>query len=412
MIERAMGALTRRTVLGAALASVPGVAQARRMSFGGGSRSITRMVAPVPYMGWNTYYGLGVNYTETQIRSVADFLVSSGLAAVGYNIVWLDGGWTQGTSNRDGNGNLVAVSASFPSGMAALASYIHSKSLYAGLYTDGGTTGCVTQGGSEGHYAQDMALFFNSWQYDAVKVDSCGIHTESLDPQTVFTSVANAIVTATGAMQLLNVCNPFSPYNSWSWAPGIGATSWRTQYDIASGPGGATWAYVMTNFDGNSAQPAVNVAGHYNDPDYLQVEQGGLTTTEWQSQFLLWAVMGSPLIIGTDPRSFAAGSLTLLKNPEILAINRDIACNQATNVSGSTPAGTQVWRKLLNDGTRAVALLNRNATASNVSFVNTDVGLSGSFNARDVVAGSNLGSFTSYTVANLASHAVQLLKLT
>jgi alpha-galactosidase len=368
----------------------------------------TRLTASVPYMGWNTYYGLGINFTESHVRSVADFLISSGLAAAGYKIVWLDGGWTQGTNNRDGDGNLVPVAANFPSGMLSLTNYIHSKGLFAGIYTDSGTVGCVSQGGSEGHYVSDFDLFFNMWKFDAVKVDSCGLYNESLDPRTTFTNVLNAVRTATGADQLVNVCTFRAANDTWSWAPGIGAVSWRTSYDVGV-QGSTSWADIIRNFTDN-LHPTANTSGHYNDPDYLQFGQSCITDTECRSQFLLWSIMAAPLIIGSDPRNFSPSTISLLTNSEVLAINQDPACKQAANVSRATPAGTSVWSKHLSDGTLAVALFNGNASASDVAFTSADIGLTGSFSARDVVAGVDMGSFSSYSV-NLPSHVVQLLRL-
>lgn len=148
--------------------------------------------APTPYMGWNTYYGLGAP-TETEVRKVADFLVGSGLKSSGYDIVWLDGGW-QADDPRDGRGRLVAHPDRFPSGIPALVDYLHKRGLRAGIYTDAGTyDGGETCGlGSRGHYQED-ARQFAGWKVDAIKVDFlCGI-TEKLDPGPAFKEFGDAV---------------------------------------------------------------------------------------------------------------------------------------------------------------------------------------------------------------------------
>ena len=149
-------------------------------------------LSPTPYQGWNTYYGLGGDFTADEVLDVADFLVSSGLADAGYDIVWLDGGW-QAAEPRGADGILRGDPARFPDGMGALADAIHAKGLRAGIYTDAGPYIPGSCGlGSHGHYQTD-ADTFAAWGYDAVKVDFlCGI-TADLDPKTVFTEFAEAL---------------------------------------------------------------------------------------------------------------------------------------------------------------------------------------------------------------------------
>jgi alpha-galactosidase len=170
---------------------------------------------PVPYMGWNTYYQVGSetpgsnNITEATIKSVAQSLVSTGLAKAGYTIVWLDFGWASGA--RDGNGSLIVDTTQWPGGLSALTSYLHGLGLQAGIYTDAGTSGCSGQGvGSYGHYQQD-ADQFAAWGFDAVKVDFCGAGQQWLDvppndPRTLYAQFSNAVANA-GRPMILNVDN-------------------------------------------------------------------------------------------------------------------------------------------------------------------------------------------------------------
>src|SRR5258708_26820130 len=141
--------------------------------------------AATPYMGWNTYFGLGGDPTETEVKSVTDYLVSSGLRDAGYKIVWIDGNWAAPTP-RNAAGSLVADPARFPSGLSSLTRYIHDRGLRAGIYTDAGP---YIEGqcglGSHGHYRDDVRQFAR-WGFDALKADwLCG-RAARLDPETTF----------------------------------------------------------------------------------------------------------------------------------------------------------------------------------------------------------------------------------
>ena len=354
--------------------------------------------APVPYMGWNTYYQVGSetpgsnNITESTIKSVAQSMVSTGLAKAGYTIVWLDFGWASGA--RGGNGSLIVDPTQWPAGLSALTSYLHGLGLQAGIYTDAGTRGCYGQGvGSYGHYQQD-ADQFAAWGFDAVKVDFCGAGQQWLfappnDPRTLYAQFSNAVANA-GRPMILNVCNFWMPnhikpsvpsfadssWDNYSWAPAY-AQSWRTDTDIGfprnpDGTGGIQFVNVLRNLShdtGTSSdpQPGIQTAagppgkpasspiawGHWNDPDNLGPGLG-MTDTEAQSQLSMWAMVAAPLILGSDPRLLSTTNLNMLTNPRVIAIDQDSLGAQGYLLSKSGSA--QVWVKPLAGGARAVAL--------------------------------------------------------
>ncbi|MDR6972919.1 NPCBM/NEW2 domain-containing protein [Leifsonia shinshuensis] len=340
------------------------------------------VLGATPYAGWNTYFGLGGDYTEAQVLDVADHLVSSGLAKVGYDIVWLDGGW-QSSTPRGAGGQLQGDPTRFPQGMAALAAAIHAKGLKAGIYTDAGPYIPGSCGlGSYGHYQTD-ADTFASWGYDAVKVDFlCGI-AANLDPKTVYTQFADALRhNSSGRPMILNICNPVtSPdwgnypdsqqsTNTWSYAPAI-AQSWRTYTDVGF-VNSIRYADVLRNFDANARHPEVAGPGHFNDPDYLG-PQLGMTDEEFRSQMALWSISAAPLVVGSDPRTFTPTTVATLTNPDLLAIDRDALGKQAVRVG---PAGNaEVWAKPLADGSTAVALVNRGDSATEISTTPAAVGV-------------------------------------
>lgn len=382
-------------------------------------------LAATPYMGWNTYYGLGAP-SESAVESVADFLVSSGLRDAGYNYVWLDGGW-QGSPPRDGSGHLVADSTRFPSGIPALVSYVHAHGLKIGIYTDAGSYDPAHCGiGSGGHYTDDASQFA-SWSMDAVKVDFlCGI-AQNLDPATVYAQFSVAIA-GSGRSMLLNLCDPVTsgwnvPHTpqqeagyAYSYGPRI-ADSWRTDTDIAYGtPTAGEWANVVRNMDDNAAHPEANGPGHYNDPDYLipmrPLSGGGyeLSQEESTSQLVMWAEMAAPLIIGSDPRTLSSSMLTTLTNPEIIAVDQDPLAIQGVRVATSSTG--DVYSKVLSGtGQRAVVLLNRSGAAASMSVTFAAAGLSGTVAVRDLRARSNRGSFTMSYTTTVPAHGTALLKL-
>ena len=363
------------------------------------SAQATMATDPVPYMGWNTYYGVGGTFNEATIESVASSLISSGLAQAGYKIVWLDFGWATGA--RDSNGNLIVDSTQWPHGMSGLTSWLHARGLYAGIYTDAGTSGCGGRGvGSYGHYQQDVDQFAK-WGFDAIKVDFCGAGQEWLDqppndPRALYGQFSRAVAAAPRSM-ILNVCNFWTPgqingaapsyadssWDSFSWAPAV-AQSWRTDTDIGF-TGNIQFKWVLRNLDQDST-PYPNIQdaagppgssgiarGHWNDPDYLGPGLG-MTSTEAQSQFSMWAMVAAPLILGSDPRSLSSTTINLLKNPRVIAIDQDSLGAQGWLLS-QTSTGQQVWVKPLAGGARAVALFNRGSSAQQITTTGTAAGL-------------------------------------
>ncbi|MGR3867626.1 glycoside hydrolase family 27 protein [Streptomyces graminifolii] len=384
-------------------------------------------LAPTPYMGWNTYYGLGAP-TEQQVRAVADKLVNSGLRDAGYDIVWLDGGW-QADNPRDAQGRLVANPDRFPSGIPALVSYLHKRGLKAGIYTDAGTyDGGKSCGlGSRGHYDAD-ARQFAGWKIDAIKVDFlCGIGAK-LDPGPAYKEFSDAVAKS-GRKMLLNLCNPLTDdwglphtpeqdaHNTYVYAPTI-ADSWRTGTDIAWGtPSPGQWPNILRNMDANAWHPEAQGPGHYNDPDYLipmrRMTDGTLELTQEESttQYVMWAEMGSPLVLGSDPRTLSDSMLATLRNPEIIAVDQDPLAVQGVRVA-SDSVGDVYSKVLEGHGRRAVVLLNRSDQPALRTVQFADAGLGGPVRVRDLRARADRGTHTgSYTV-EVPAHGTALLKLT
>jgi alpha-galactosidase len=373
-------------------------------------------LAQVPYLGWNTYYGLGAKYDEQTIKDEAKAIVDRGLEAAGYQYVWLDAGWWSGT--RDANGQITVSSTQWPDGMNGLADYVHSLGLKIGIYTDAGADGCAgAHEGSLDHYQQD-ANTFAAWGYDAVKVDFCGGEKLGLDPATQYGQFRDALQANTSHRPLLlNICNPFVPgtgaapgrsaYDSWKFGPTTG-NSWRTDTDIGFAHS-VRYPDMLRNLDHDAAHPEAAGPGHWNDPDYLGPELG-MTPNESQAQFSMWSMVAAPLIIGSDVRALQQSTIDMLSNPEVLAIDQDRLGKQGTVVSGDAQA--QAWAKPLANGDRAVALFNRGDTATTISTSADAVGLAhaAAYTLRNVWTHTDTESAGTISAA-VAPHSVVLLRV-
>jgi alpha-galactosidase len=395
----------------------------------GGAPAHYEPAPATPYMGWNTYFGLGGDPTETEVKSVTDYLVSSGLRDAGYRIVWIDGNWAAPTP-RDAAGSLVADPARFPSGLSSLTRYIHDRGMRAGIYTDAGP---FIEGqcglGSYGHYRDDVRRFAR-WGFDALKADwLCG-RASGMDPESTYRQLSAEVAKSPRPM-LLNICNPVSSdwgggpsppeaLSTWSYtyAPDI-ATSWRTYTDVGLVDPQPQWQYqwVLRNMDVNAYHPAATGPGHFNDPDYLvpmrPLPGGGfeMTLDESKTQLGMWAMMAAPLIIGSDPRGLPPAMVAALRNPEIIAVDQDPLVRQGVKVADTGPT-TQIWSKTLSGtGNRAVALLNRGDAAQQITVNYADVALGGPVRVRDLWARSDAAGTDSAYTATVPAHGVAMLRL-
>src|SRR5438034_10235074 len=313
------------------------------------------MTATPPTMGWNSWNSFGCRgLTETLVRETADVMVSAGLLAAGYDTLTLDDCWS--AVSRDANGNLTNDPVKFPSGMKAVGDYIHSRGLRFGIYASIGTATCT--GGTAGsldHEYQDVDQFA-SWGVDYIKADRCDA--SGLVLKDIYARWRDAIL-ASGRPIILSASDNTPTDEPWAWGP-VTAHQWRMSGDISD-----DWGTMIGIFDRNFAHAAATAPGTYNDPDMLEVGNGGMTDGEYRTHFGLWALMSAPLIAGNDVRSMSDATRAILTNPEVIAVDQDPLGFQAT-LAVDHGNGLQVWFKpLAATGGRAVGLLNRgDATAT------------------------------------------------
>ncbi|MCL6592319.1 MAG: carbohydrate-binding protein, partial [Firmicutes bacterium] len=363
-------------------------------------------LAKTPPMGWNSWNCFHENINETQIKQIADAMVSSGMRDAGYIYLNLDDNWMANPA-RDASGNLRADPSRFPSGMKALGDYIHSKGLKFGIYGDRGTMTCagVPQSGSYGNEQRD-ANTFASWGVDYLKYDNCNAVGNM---QTDYTNMKNALASC-GRPIVFSIC----AWQFQSWMPATG-NLWRVSEDIIdTWDNGSSWGKgIIECIDANRDLASYAKPGAWNDPDMLEIGNGGCTTEEYRTQMSMWSIMAAPLIAGNDIRNMSQATRDILLNSEVIAVDQDPAGIQGTRISAS--GGLEVWCKPLgmaNGTTKAVALLNRNGSAANITVNFASIGLSGTVTVRDLWAKADRGSFSGSYTMSVPAHGTGMLKLT
>lgn len=325
-------------------------------------------LARTPPMGWNSwnkYACKGLN--EKVVRDTADAIAANGMKDAGYQYVVIDDCWQTG---RDAEGNIIPDKDKFPSGIKALADYIHSKGLKFGIYTDVGTNTCAGRPGSIGHEYQD-ARQYAQWGVDYLKEDWC--HTlPGQNSESSYTLMRDALA-ASGRPIVFSICE-WGSTKPWLWAGPVG-NLWRATQDIQDcwdcrRQWGGTG--VLEIIDQMNGLESYSGPGHWNDPDMLEVGNGGMTTEEYRAHFSMWALFSAPLLIGTDVSNMSADTKSILLNPAVIAVDQDPLGQQGHRVRKE--GDLEVWSKQLADGGRAVVLFNRGSSAATMSAAWTDIG--------------------------------------
>ena len=330
-------------------------------------------LALTPPMGWNSWNKFGCNIDEELIKEIADAMVESGMRDVGYIYVNIDDCWM--APSRDEEGNLQADPATFPGGIKAIADYVHSKGLKLGIYSSAGTKTCQGLPASLDYETQD-AKKFAEWGVDYLKYDNC--YNQGRDAVERYKEMRRALDT-TGRQIVFSICE-WGRNRPWLWAPEIG-NLWRTTGDIRD-----NWESVMYILDQQVGLAKYAHPGAWNDPDMLQVGNGGLTTTEDRAHFSLWCVLAAPLLAGNDIRYMTEVTREILTNEEAIAVNQDPAGIQGYKVRDQ--GDQEVWVKPLEDGDYAVVLLNRGENAAFMAIRANEIGMPdvSSYKVRDLWA--------------------------
>lgn len=368
-------------------------------------------LAQTPPMGWNSWNHFANHVTDADVRSAADRMVSTGMRNAGYVYVNLDDTWE---GKRDAQG-VLHTNERFPD-MKALVDYVHAKGLKFGIYSSPGAKTCGGYEGSLGHETQD-AQMYAAWGVDFLKYDLCSFadnmreakaaHPDDPDAQfklmiAAYRKMGNALK-ATGRPIVYSLCQ-YGVDQPWRFGPGVGASMWRTTDDIND-----TYARMMMIADGQAGIATFAGPGHWNDPDMLEIGNGGMSFDEYKTHMTLWVLLAAPLLAGNDLSKMSDADRGLLMNREAIAIDQDPLGKEATVVWQH--GDISLWTKPLSDGRTAVGLINASWDKRDIPVDLREIGFPQAVQVRDVWAGQDLGRVAGLQVVTLPKHGAGLYLL-
>lgn len=366
-------------------------------------------LAGTPPMGWNSWNKFACDgISEKVIREVADAMAASGMQQSGYQYIVIDDCWQVG---RDSAGNIITDPVKFPAGIKALADYIHSRGLKFGIYTCAGTKTCAGRPASLGYEFQD-ARQYAAWGVDYLKEDWCNT-LKGQNAESSYTLMRDALHRA-GRPIVFSLCE-WGSNKPWLWAKDVGHL-WRTTGDIsdvwstkAAADGKPRSGSVVGNLDLEDGLEQYAGPGHWNDPDMLEVGNGGLTLDEERAHFSLWCMLAAPLLAGNDLRNMTAATTAILTNRNAIAIDQDPLGRQGYRIS--LKEDLEVFVRPLQGGDTAVCLLNRGDQEKQLDFAWKDYGIKGEHSIKDCWKDQQQGTTLANYRGTIGRHQVILLRL-
>ncbi len=358
-------------------------------------------LARTPPMGWNSWNKFSTHVSDEIVRGVADAIASNGMREAGYTYIVIDDTWE---GERDANG-LIHSNSKFPD-MKALADYVHGKGLKLGIYSSPGITTCEGYEGSHGHEDQD-AKTWAAWGIDYLKYDWCGarmMYSEA-EEQALYQRMGEALLRS-GRKIVYSLCQ-YGRQDVWKWGPSVGGNLWRTTGDISD-----RWASMERIGFNQNDLAAYARPGHWNDPDMLEIGNGGMTAAEYRTHMSLWAMLAAPLMAGNDVRNMTPEIRDILLNREVIGIDQDKLGKQGTRKWKSEDV--EIWTRPLAGGDTAVAVFNRGKDPATVSVDWSAIGFrKAPKRARDLWRHEDvvLGDPRSLRVQAVEPHGVALLRI-
>ena len=313
------------------------------ITFLGASAQKFDQLAKTPPMGWNSWNKFACNVSEKLIMQMADEMISSGMQDAGYEYVVIDDCWQV---DRDENGEIVVDKDRFPHGMKYVADYVHSKGLKFGIYSCAGSKTCAGRPGGRGHEFQD-ARTYASYGVDYLKYDWCNTTTQ--EAKSSYTTMRDGLFAAKRPI-VFSLCE-WGTAKPWEWAKEVGHL-WRTTGDIVD-----RWDSMIDILDKEKDLAKYAGPGGWNDPDMLEVGNGGMTTEEYRTHFSLWCMLAAPLMAGNDLGNMSPETAEILKNAEVIAIDQDALGKQGFCYRDN--GDYEIWIKKLANNEKAACLLNR-----------------------------------------------------
>jgi Alpha-galactosidase len=360
-------------------------------------------LVPTPPMGWNSWNKFAGKITADNVRGMADAIVASGMNKLGYVYINIDDTWEGG---RDANGNII-TNRKFPD-MKALADYVHSKGLKIGIYSSPGPKTCAGYEGSFGHEVQD-AKTFAAWGIDYLKYDLCSagtIYSSTEENHRALYQKMGAALESSGRPIVFSLCQ-YGENDPWKWGSKVGGNLWRTTGDIRD-------SWESMDKIGFSQLPiaSYNRPGHWNDPDMLEIGNGGMNVDEYRTHMSLWSLLSAPLIAGNDVRNMSDETKSILMNAEVIAIDQDPAAKpvQALSSEGKIES---FWRPMA-DGSIIVGIFNRGSDQATTGFKWSALSgkLTGKkWSARDLWKHETVPITSDTYTTTITAHGIVLLKV-
>jgi len=361
--------------------------------------------SPTPPMGWNSWNHFAGKVDDATVRAQADAMVKSGLRDAGYRYINIDDTW-EGARDAEGN---IHPNAKFPD-MKALADYVHAKGLKLGIYSSPGAKTCAGYEGSLGHEAQD-AQTYAKWGIDYLKYDLCSLGPSmqaagSLEKAQAIELAAyekmGRALKATGRPIVYSLCQ-YGFYQPWRWGTSVGGELWRTTGDITD-----KFARMIQIAESQAGLARFQTPGHWNDPDMLEVGNGGMNAIEYRTHMSLWAILAAPLLAGNDLSAMSPETLAILSNRGVIAIDQDPLGKQGDRLRQEGPL--ELWVRPLAGGAKAVGLFNLSDLPANMEVSAAELSLPGAAAMHDVWADKDLGRLKTFH-AVVPGHGVVLLRV-
>jgi alpha-galactosidase len=353
-------------------------------------------LAPTPPMGWNSWNHFAEKIDARIVRAQADAMVTSGMKDAGYVYINIDDTWED---KRDEKG-FIHANEKFPD-MKTLADYVHSKGLKLGIYSSPAAKTCAGFEGSLGHEEQD-AQTYASWGIDYLKYDWCQSPGTRDEMKAAYSKMHEAL-RKTSRPIVLSLCE-YGWNNVWEWGDSVGGNLWRTTDDISD-----DYDTMAKIGFGQAGHEKYAGPGHWNDPDMLEVGNGGMSEDEYRTHLGLWAILAAPLIAGNDLTRMTPFTVDMLTNREVIAIDQDPLGKQGYPIIQEGPF--EVWIKPMADHSFAVGLFNRSKQEDKMNVKFSDLGISGAANVRDVWLRKDLGVLHETFSAYVPKHGVVLLRI-
>jgi alpha-galactosidase len=355
-------------------------------------------LARTPPMGWNSWNHFHTAIDDKTVREMADAMVTSGMKDAGYVYINIDDAWQL---EHDASGNIVP-NKKFPD-MKALADYVHSKGLKIGIYSSPGPKTCGGYEGSFGHEKADADMYAK-WGIDYLKYDWCSASAiyKDTDMQPVYQVMGDALK-ATGRPIVFSLCQ-YGREDVWKWGAQVGGNSWRTTGDISD-----HWKSMSTiGFKQLAIAPYAKV-GHWNDPDMLEIGNGGMSDEEYRTHMTLWSMLRSPLLAGNDVRSMSDATKATLMNKEVIAIDQDSLGAPAQ--LAKTDGDVEIWIRPLQGSATGLAFFNKGDQPAEAKLSWSEVKLKKPKKARDLWSHKDVKISSDGYSAKVPAHGTVLLKV-